>query len=1611
MAPALVPAASVLAFARDKTFARRLGVLATLALSITLPPAALALDYLNVTVEPDRAVPGACLSFSSELPRGKAGALDPFVAITPPLDHALQALGKDLCVSGLKHGGHYKITLKAGLPGADKTTLAKTAVVDVDVPDRDAQLSFDQGKTLLPFTKDAALPLKSVNRSKAHLTLYHFSERAMTGQVLDSWFGQALNGYTIDNIRDNSSKLFDGTLQITNERNKDVTTAIPVGKLIKDLQPGIYVAVAEPDTGTPDKETSSATQWFSVSGTGLVTIKMPEGLLVSARSLQSAKPVAGADIRLIAQSNEILGSYKTDAEGRFLIPGGLLRGEHGDKPKLVTATSADGGFTWLQLDTPALDLSDLDIKGRAPPETNDAFLWSDRGVYRPGETIHLGVLLRGRNAESIANVPLTLHIVRPDDIEIDKKMVALTSAGGGTLDIPVADNAYSGTWKIWASAGGKAEIGSLSVSVQDFVPPRLEAKLGLPPGALDIAGVIEAKVSADYFYGSPGADLSGEVEATIQEAAAPFDGFEGFHFGLEQEPFLAKALETQSFTTDDKGKAEAVLQPGDLPDTTHPLEAALRASVNDVDGRATSAELTRPLRSANRFIGLKPLFGAALSDGADASFEAVLLDGDGKPAPAQGVKWDLVKEDHIYNYFFRDGRWQWKDTIIDTRVNGGDMTFGANGRASVSVKVTNGRWRLEAYDDSGKTATSVRFGAGWWSNGGESANLKPEVMAVTVDQNAPAGKVRAMIQPAFAGRVMVMLQGNGLHGLRELDLPKGGEAVEFDAADVPASGAYILAVAISPAGTVLPRLPVRAAGLAWVAGETATHRLEVALNAPGTVHPQTKVPVDISVTGAGGTETFVTLAAVDEAVLRMTSFETPDPADHYLGRRAPGFELRDVFNILIDPSGQPGQLTEGGDNSNVKTSGLDVKTFKTVALFQGPVKLDAQGHASLMIDVPDFSGRLRLMAVAWTASRYGSAERPAMVRPPLLAELTLPRFLAPGDKAVARLMLTDLEAPEQTYTVALEAEGAVSLDKTSALFKDVKRDKRRYVDRVLTAGNLPGTGKIHLTATGPDGTVAKRDFEIAVRTPNAFVTNRQIISLAPGQSLVASDDLGQGLVPGTGRLDVTASNMPAFDVPGLLKNLREYPYGCAEQTVSRAFPELFVKKFGGEAAQPRPGTPTAQAAIQRLFSLQAADGSFGYWSVFDTGNVWLTAYALDFLQHARTAGLEVPVSMESRATAWLSSEFASAGDAPPQAAAAAYAAIVLARANKLDLSQLRYTANRLQGHLPSDLARFQLAAALTHAGERDLAAALVKEAAITRDPKIYLNDYGSALRDKAMILSLSAEEKLAPEKVLLTEGASLARSTGGKAWLSTQEEVWLLRAAFDLHSGMPLEAELDGKATAKGQSSIAASLPLGIGHTSTLVNKGAGAIFVSLAATGIPSGAQPAEAQGFSITRDYFHLDGTPADLSDVHQNDELVTVITSGITEDIQRKALIVDMLPAGLEPETIGLSGDRDNTQFKWLKDLSEPAFTALRDDRYLAGIDMQASKQPVKVAYIVRAVTPGTYTRPGPQVEDMYAPTYHARGDAGTLEVKPARKAKPAAKVQPSSANPQAGDDDGK
>ncbi len=332
---------------------RRLRVAAAL-LALASSPAA-AIDYLNVTVQPDSAVPTACFTFSTALRREQRQVTDAFVAIQPPLDHSVDVRGKDLCVSGLRYGETYKVTLKAGLPGVDATVLSKAVPVEVTVPDREPSITFNAAKTVLPFTKGVGLPVKSVNVAKAHVVLYRFNDRTMIDHLADDWFGHNLD--SLSQVEDSATKVFEGSLEIASVRNRQVSTTMPIDALVKGLTPGVYVAVATLPTAANKTDGPSATQWFSVADIGLTTVKTRSGMLVVARSLQSAMPKPGVTVKLFSRANEVLGTYRTDTEGRLTIPAGLLRGEHGQAPKVVAAYEPGGGFAWLQVDAPSLDLS------------------------------------------------------------------------------------------------------------------------------------------------------------------------------------------------------------------------------------------------------------------------------------------------------------------------------------------------------------------------------------------------------------------------------------------------------------------------------------------------------------------------------------------------------------------------------------------------------------------------------------------------------------------------------------------------------------------------------------------------------------------------------------------------------------------------------------------------------------------------------------------------------------------------------------------------------------------------------------------------------------------------------------------------------------------------------------------------------------------------------------------------------------------------------------------------------------------------------------------------------------------------------------------------------
>jgi alpha-2-macroglobulin len=1556
-----------------------------LALSLIAPAPALAdspFEVMSVEVQAERELPEACVTFSHPLLRPPTDYGD-YVELAPRADHAVLVDRARLCVEGLEHGERYTLALREGLPGEGGRRL-EAASFELEVPDRQPSVHFPRPGRVLPYTLGEGLPVRTVNLDEIEIRIIRIHDGNLVQQIRSGMVDQPLNRWAADYLADeHGEEVWRGRLVVRDERNRAVTTALPLDDTVGRLQPGIYAVTATAAIAQPEPWMPFATQWLVASDIGLASFKAENGLVVHSRSLGDGEALDGVRLRLMARNGSELGTAVTDEDGLARFPAGLLRGTGGNRAQAVFAYGEEGDFVDLDLEAPALDLADRGVAGREPPGPLDAFLYTERGIYRPGETVHVTALLRDQRAHAVAGLPLTLRLLRPDGHEGERVVLDDRGEGGHGYAFELPPSAFTGTWSASAHIDPDGpSVGRVDFLVEDFVPPRLELTVEGPDAPLAAGDLVQLDLEARYLYDAPGAGLSGEATLIVQPASDPFPGLAGWRFGLEQEDILPVRLDAVPFGTDEEGRARVELPLDDVLDGTWPLEAVARATVFDIDGRPLTRETTLPVHHQPYLIGIRPGFDGRLPEGASARFEVMALDPDGAPVARERLRFELYEEQHDYVWYEQRGRWDYEVVVRDRPVTGGRLDLGAEA-ATLELPVTAGRFRLEVLDPGTGVATSVRFSAGWWHEA--VAAERPDEVEVTVEDLGD-GTARAFVRPPFEAEVLLATADRNLHHTELRRIGTGGAFVELPVAEDDAAGLYVLAMAFAPPGEAGSPLPRRAVGLAWLPRDPAPRLLEVALEHAERAQPQTTETVTLRIDGARPEEpVHVTLAAVDEAVLRITDYRAPDPVAHHLGQRRLGVELRDVYGQLIDPSGvERGRVRVGGDLARMRqVPGLPARTDEVAAIFSGILTVGVDGTVEVPLALPDFSGQLRLMAVAWSTSRIGRGESAMLVRSPVIAELTRPRFLAPGDEAHVTLLLRNLDAPEGTFQARLRAEGATGLD-SSVVIDLAPGESLDYP--VTLAGVGLGVGRIRLDVRGPEGLELTRSFPLSVRAPHPMVTRRHLSRLEPGRRLTLSPDLVADLHPETASVSLSLGPLPDLDMGGLLAALDRYPYGCAEQITSRALPLLHL----GEVADALGITAGAardariREVIQRLVSLQTGYGSFGAWSPFEGPDLWLSAYVLDFLERARVAGHHVPRGPTERGLAWMMEEVTRGDHAQARLPGLAYAAYVLARAGTADLATLRYLNDTLWARLPTTLARAHMAAALAIRGDMARARDGVADLDGPRLVLAEMRDYGSGLRDDAAVLAVLGEAGLLDEAELMARGLAVAERLEIEPWLSTQEQAWLLLASHVLleRAGpMRLEVE-DGVATRPFRARFDVDALAG---RPAMRNLGEASLYQALSLDGVPLEPQPPESRGFTIERRILGIDGEPADLSGLVQNRQLVVLIEGRAEGRGQDDALIVDLLPAGLEIENLRLEGTPELEEYAWLGELSQARFTEFREDRYVAALDLRGDERRFRLAYVVRAVTPGDFTLPATFVESMYAPHRFARGEAGRISVR--------------------------
>lgn len=1575
--------------------------------------------YRRLTIDSESDAPSACFSFTSQLDNTGTVNYADFVRIASGTSTATRPAvrvdGSNLCLLGLSFAQDYEATLLEGLPDAQGVILQSPQSVKIAFGDRPAFVGFAGSGVILPRMDADGLAIETVNVSEVELEVFRVADRALVrkrvlaGEAVQE--GQYAYVYGQDDGKDVGTSVVKTSLSVKREPNANVTTVFPFGAALSELKAGAYfVSLKDASPGRQGRRrTAEAWRWIVFTDLALTSYRSSEGMDVVVRSIKTARPLQSVSLQLIAENNEVLATRTTSSEGRASFPRPALAGEGPLRPKMIFAFGGMDDFAALDISRPPLDLSDFDTAGRRSIPVVDGYLYTDRGIYRPGETVHLTGLMRNRAAEAVDRAA-QLIVKKPNGIVASRVRVLEPRLGSASSSFTLPASSPRGVWTAELNADGVGVVARQTFSVEDFVPQRMEVLLEANDSDPLVPGETR-KVTATgrYFYGAPAADLRVEAEARLRLDPNPFPTFSEYRFGPVDGRFSERFLTFDPVRTDADGKADVQLVIDEaVAAEGAPLRADLVVGIVEDGGRVVRESARIPVRANPDYIGLKVANeNGSIGVGDEAMIDIVALDRLGTALEGE-VEWRLVEEDYWFDWYQQNGEWRWRRSFKDIPVSDGRLKTSPEGLAQLKQRLEPGSYRLTAFRPGQKARTDLRFYVGWRSYGAGADQPDKASLTLTSRDITPGARTKLYLDPPYAGEATIMVATDKVVEIRRMRVEEGGREITIDTNPEWGSGFYVLATIVTNRDALDRPVPRRAMGLAHVPFDIADRGLSVSLDLPERVRPRQVLDVPISISGlTRGEDAMVTLSAVDEGILRLTKFKSPDPAAFYYAKKQFPIEVHDDYGRILNAN-LAAPTDYGGDQ--IGGEGLTVVPTKTVALFQGPVMVDDDGTTTVRVTLPDFAGELRLMAVAWSERKLGAQSRPLTVRDSVATLVSLPRFLAPGDTALASLSVDNVEGPTDAFRAVGNGEGVLRAE--SDLLIELDQGETSRSDFAVSAEEN-GIGAVFVDVTGEQGFSVRSEYPLQVRSPFHPRTNISTSTLQPGQSITLDASLLSNLQPGSADVTVGFSPISGIETNTLLASLSRYPYGCSEQLVSVALPLLYANQLASVEGQGAGEVhrEKVQEAINRLLDRQGTDGAFGLWRENDrAATAWLGVYVTDFLWRASELGYAVPAEALDRALlslgqvadprTWAYGIYR-ASFVPPRndqrqewqvrqeakrRESAAYALYVLARSGRGSLADVRYFHDALLEEVTSPLARAHIGAALAILGDRARALSAFQLAADVIGEDDQYNYYQTPLRDIAGALALALEIQRLPNLGEFETGFDQLQKDPDR--MHTQEKAHVLmaaRAMLDRAGVMNLYA--GEEPLTDGRQSYAESLsPRDLQQGTSFENRGDGPIYVSTSVYGSPTEAPVATANGFRLSKEVFTKGGEAVDLASIKQNDEFVIVLKGTPEDDRLHPAILVDLLPAGFEIDTVLRPKDgalqRGGGPFAWVGKIDRLKMSEARDDRFVAALDVR--EDSFTAAYLVRAVTPGTFTFPGASIEDMYRPSEMATTEVQQVQI---------------------------
>lgn len=1336
-------------------------------------------------------------------------------------------------------------------------------------------------------------------------------------------------------------------------------------------------------------------RFISLSDIGLIAKETKNDIYVFANSIQKAEAMNGVNISVYGRNNQLIGKGVTDNNGVTKIS--LNSKDYkGFRSAMITATLGND-FNYLPYNGTRVETSRFEVGGKRNNSTNiDAFVYSERDIYRPGEKINFSVIARDWKWNRPGEIPLKMKLLLPNGKELKTLKKALNNQGSLETQIELSPSAVTGSYTFEVYSSNDILIASKSILIEEFMPDRIKVTTSLDKKSLKPEESTTLSIHAVNFFGPPAANRKYEVETQTKEKSFYPEKYNKYDFNLADRSTYYENVVSEG-TTDENGNAsEKYSAPADY-NNRGLMQIDFFTTVFDETGRPVNRKSSIDIYTQDIFYGLATdgYYYCRLNQ--NVAFPIIALNKEEKPVNTKAHVQVIKHEYHTYlsrynEYFRYDSRKEDK-TIVDQEVTvtGENTVFNFIPRTPGEYEIRVGAPGINSY-----VKQSFYSYGSWGSSYGGNFEVNNEGnIEIELDKKSYYSNENAQVlfKTPFNGKMLVTVETDKVVDYRYLNVENRSASMQLNLKADYLPNAYITATLIKPHEESDMPLTV-AHGFKSITVEEKSRKIPVEISAEKNVRSRTHQKVRVR----AAPNCKITLAAVDEGILQVTNYSTPDPYGFFYGKRALEVNSFDLYPLLF-PEIKGKISSTGGDGFDLskRVNPMQNKRVKLVSYWSGITDASGNGTADFEFDIPQFSGQLRLMAVAYKDASFGSGDFKMTVADPIVVSTALPRFLSPKDTVLMPVTVSNTTNNNTSASVTVKLNGSLKILGGNSQTVTLNANSEAKAQFKLIAEPKIGVAKVTVEVNGLNEKFVD-ETDITIR-PAASLQKKTDAGFLQAGSSKAIDFGMTSFIPSSADYQLIISKNPVLELGDEIYKLVQYPYGCTEQTISAAFPQLYFSDLSELMQMDKSVKSSAiynvQEAIRKIKMRQLYNGAITLWDNEGSENWWTTVYAAHFLQEARKAGFEVDNSLLDNIYSYLIARLKNRTTinytynrtqqkkiAPKEVA---YSLYVLAIAGKPQISNMNYYKENSQ--LLALDSKYLLSAAFAIAGDKSkfkemLPNSFTGEIANRETGGSFYSD----VRDEAVALNAIIEVDPDNSQVGIM-AKHLSEAIKSRPWLSTQERAFSFIALGKIarqvaKSNLKVVVKVNGKQIAENDGSTLRLTSKQLGGANVEISTtGNGKLYYFWQAEGISKDGSFKEEDSYIRVRKHFYdRYGRQLTGNNFNQNDLIIIGLTlensySNAIENI----VITDMLPAGFEienPRTKEMPG------MNWIKNESYPIQMDVRDDRINFFVDLGAKAQTYY--YAVRAVSPGTFVM-GPVMADaMYNGEYHSYNGGGVIRV---------------------------